>query len=138
MKATPENLQKHTWFGFLTIENCENVANEIKRRLEGKYYTYVSDHPHRQNIEVVTHRKLIPHDNGELLIVKHSEDESNFSFYHPGTYWFWYTRLHDSENVIGERSKLAPYISFEGGTIRISQEIFDSKLLRVVLAVEEE
>jgi MurNAc alpha-1-phosphate uridylyltransferase len=90
---TPKPLLKFRKLSMLehTIKFIENLGiTKIKINtfhLEKKIFNFISNHPSKKNIEVISDGKDILGTGGGILNLMNYSDEDNFLVFNPDTYW---------------------------------------------------
>ena len=81
---------RDNWFGTVTNENIEEIANKIFDMLKGKTYTFVEVYEYmRYEPKTRTSQKLENGTNGSPLSVWHSEDLTYSGANFCDTYGVW-------------------------------------------------
>lgn len=135
-----EGLKLHSWISTLTVENCEEVAEEISRRIGKHLFTYVADRPGYGALFVQTdcHLNRSLAADGKFFTVTTWEYNSGqvnvgFSFSYNHGFFYHSTRAREGEFASYEGQ---PTVEFDGDIIRIT-EPRERTNLRVVIAIQE-
>lgn len=126
------------FYGTLTTENIEEVANAILDKLTGKTYTFVSSNEYigAYKPEVKTNQRLQNGNNGSPLSVWHSKDGRRAGFNVCDTYGVWGLSTSQTENRYDSRFN-APYINMERNTIEMTHRAGSGALLYWVIEIQD-
>ena len=137
----------YTWYGVMTIWNAEAIADRLRKMLEGKQYTFVSDNdffgPERPP-EVRTSQYLHGHKNSEVAGDGFNVDFSMLAKDHAhvmvcDTYGVW-SFSSTTEDQNNHEDYHQPYVHFDAdyGVERFSvvHRALGGNLLRWVVMVE--
>lgn len=138
------------WFGYLTKENCGEIANRIHQMLLDRKYTFVAENAGMMNIEVRTSQALrygLEKNGGKVQCKVYDgsdkDDMGLYGFTFSDTYGGWGLHtMHEDEQQAGKDAELGKknmvYIHFYSDTvIRITQYNGYGDMLRWVVALEE-
>lgn len=116
------------WFGYLTVENTEEVAEAVRNMLSGKYYTFVAvNSGFSGRPEVKTSRKMDKVYTSHLL--GHSLINVNDSY----GVWGFSTTVHEGDQLDASRYT---YVVFDWNQIKVEHFAPCGYKLNWVIALE--
>ena len=126
------------FYGTLTTENIEEVANAILEKLAGKTYTFVSSNEYigAYKPEVKINQHLENGNNGSPLSVWRGEDGRYAGFNFCDTYGVWGLSTSQTENRYDPKFN-APYVSIEYNTIEMTHRAGSGALLYWVIEIQD-
>ena len=136
----PNDPRHPYWFGFLTLDNIELVAEGLKRLLVGKRYTFVAMNELKsRDLEPEVRTSQALKDTGiadrEPISVWYSEDRTYASISVRDSYgsWSMHTDVYDSAD---DNDWKVPYISFKSNQVSVFHRAPDGNKLCWVIATE--
>lgn len=132
-----------TWHGGLTVDNIENVANMILRKLDGRKYCFASQNygfMEEGALDVRTDQSLENNKKGSPLSVWFGENNEYAGFNFCDSYGVWgcSTSKHNSDLAYGWDSTFdAPYIVIDWNEVKIVHRAPAGHILVWILAIQE-
>ena len=127
------------WYGMLTVENIEKVAETLRQLLKEKKYTFVACNEGMDfKPEVRTGQQLKPSTKGDPINVYFDEESKRFaSFNVCDSYGVWScsTSLHTDDY---DHEFKNPYIVFEWNKVTITHRAGSGSKIYWVCAIERE
>lgn len=121
-------MNKNNWYGTLTIDNIQEVADAILEKLSGKTYAFVSAYEYRRyEPETRLNQRLHNGTNGSPLSVYYGENGDYAGFNFCDTYGVWGCSTNTNQKN-WDSSYNNPYIVFDYDQITITQRTPAGKL----------